>query len=100
METEAAQQLAVEHPLVGLWEAGLPNGGEGLEEELLQGFPLLEPLLELRRLGPELLVGESLELGLDRRDVGRLLGEPLHAAALADAEDLLEGAELLGHGPT
>ena len=44
----------------------------------------------------ELVVGERLEVGLERRDVGGLLAQPLQPPALADAQDLLEGAEL-GH---
>ena len=71
-------------------EARLADGRERLEKELLEGLAVLEPLPELHRLGPELVVGERLELGLDRGDVGRLLGQPLHAAALADAKDFLE----------
>ena len=38
----------------------------------------------------QLVVGELLELGLERRDVGGLLGEALHAPALAEAKGLLE----------
>jgi hypothetical protein len=38
-----------------------------------------------------------LEVGLERRDVRGLLLKPLEAAALADAENLLEVANL--HGP-
>ena len=44
----------------------------------------------------QLVVGELLEVRLERGDVVRLLGEPLHAAALADAQDLLELAEVCG----
>ena len=75
----------------------LADGGEGLEEQLVERLAVLEPLPELGRLAGELVVGERLEVGLERADVGRLLGEPLEAPAFADAEDLLEGAELLGH---
>ncbi len=94
VKDDAAHQLDIEHALVGLPQTCFPNRGEGLEEELLERLSVLEPLPELRGLVPELLVGELLELRLDRGDVGRLLGKPLHTAALADAEDLLEGAEL------
>ena len=45
----------------------------------------------------ELGVGELLELGLERADVGRLLGEPLQAPSLAEAKDLFERSELLSH---
>ena len=57
--------------------------------------PCSSRCLELGRLGGELRVGELLEVGLERGDVGRLLGEPLHPPAFADAQDLLEAAEIL-----
>ena len=61
--------------------------------------PFSMPLLELGGLRAQLVVRERLELGLERGDVGGLLGEPLEAPALADAQDLLEATEaLVGHG--
>src|SRR5947208_11281784 len=89
-EHDAPHQLDVEHALVGLPETGLPDRRERFEEELLERFAVLEPLSEFHGLVPELVVRQLLELGLDRGDVGSLLGEPLHAAALADPEDLFE----------
>ena len=56
-----------------------------LEEEVLQLLPVLEPLPELGRLAAELVVGELLELGLEREDVLRLLGDALQPAAFAYA---------------
>ena len=63
---------------------------------LLERLAVLDPLLELDRLRGELLVGERLELGLERPDVRGLLGEPLQAAALAEAQDLLESCPVSG----
>ena len=97
VEDDPAHQLDVEHALAGLADPGLADGREGLEEELLQGLAVFEPLAELRGLAAQLVVRELAEFRLDRGDVGGLLGEPLHAAALADAQDLLEGTELGGH---
>ena len=93
VEDDAAHHLHVEHPLLRLTPASLANGGEGLEEQLVERFAVLEPLPELGRLGEELLVGESLEVGLEGRDVLGLLLEPLHAPPFAEAKDLLELAE-------
>ncbi len=76
---------------------GLAHGGERLEDELVEVLAVLEALLELDRLRGELGVREGLEVGLERGDVVGLLGEPLEAAALADAQDLLECAVVLGH---
>src|SRR5207253_4356004 len=74
----------------------LPDGCEGLEDELVDRLSVLDPLLELNGLAGQLGVGERLELRLERADVGRLFGEPLQPAALAEAKGLLERAEL-GH---
>ena len=95
MQDDPAHQLHVEHALVGFAEPCLADGGERLEQQLLQGLAVLEALPELHGLRAQLVVGERLELRLQGRDVRGLLGEPLHPSALAEAEDLLEGAELL-----
>ena len=58
----------------------------------LELLAVLEPLPELDRLPAQLLVRELLELGLEGRDVGGLLREPLHPPALAEAKGLLEAA--------
>ena len=46
--------------------ARLADGREGLEEELLERLAVLEPLPELGGLAAQLVVGELLELGLER----------------------------------
>ena len=75
----------------------LADRGEGLEDELAHRLAVLDPLPELDRLARELGIGELLELGLERADVGRLLGEPLQAPSLAEAKDLFQRSELLSH---
>src|SRR4051812_24526724 len=97
VEDDPAHQLHVEHPLARLADTGLADGRESFEEELFQGLAAFEPLAQLDRLAAQRVVRELAEFGLDRGDVGGLLGEPLHAAALADAQNLLEGTELGGH---
>src|SRR3954447_4512794 len=99
VQDDPAHQLHVEHPLIRLPQARLAHGRERLEQELLERLAVLEPLPELRGLAAQLVVGERLEVGLERGDVGGLVGEPLHPATLADAENSFERAELLGHGP-
>ena len=93
VQDDAAHHLDVEDALVGLAQTRLAHGGERLEEELFELLAVLEPLPELDGLGAQLFVGELLELRLERGDVGRLLGQALHAPALAEAKGLLEGAE-------
>ncbi len=68
----------------------LADGREGLEDELVELLPVLEPLLELGGLPDELRVRERLEVGLERRHVVRLLGELLEPPAFADAQEFLE----------
>ncbi len=96
VQDDAAHHLHVEHPLLRLAPARLPNGSKRLEEELLERFAVLETLSELGSLGAQLVVRESLELRLERRDVCSLLLELLHAPPFADAKDLLELAEIGG----
>ena len=50
VEDDAAHQLDVEHPLVGLPHARLADGGERLEEEILERLAVLQALPELGRL--------------------------------------------------
>ena len=96
VQDDAAHHLDVEHPLLRLAPARLAHGGERLEEQLVERLAVLEPLAELGRLAAQLVVGERLELGLERGDVRGLLLEPLQAPPLADAKDLLELAEVGG----
>src|SRR5206468_8483445 len=97
VEDDPAHQLHVEHPLIRRALAGLADGREGLEEELVEALAVLEPLPELRRLALELGLRQILELGLEGRDVRRLLPEPLQAASLAGAQELLESTSRIGH---
>ena len=97
VEDDAAHHLDVEHALVGLAHTRLADGGVRLEEQVLEHLAVVEPLPELGRLRAQLLVRERLELGLERRDVRGLVLNPLHATALADAENLFESAELRHH---
>jgi hypothetical protein len=68
----------------------LADRGEGLGEELVEGLPGLEPLLEPVGPGPELRVGQRLDLGFVRVDNFDERLEPLQAAALAEVRDLVE----------
>ena len=97
VQDDAAHLLDVEEPDAHRALERLADGGEGLEDELVDRLAVLDPLLELDGLAGELGVAQSLELGLERADVGGLLGEPLDAAALAEAQDFFEGSELLSH---
>src|SRR5439155_8572006 len=96
VEGDPTHELHVEHALVRRAPAGLADGRERLEGEVVEALAVLEPLPELRRLALEVGGGQLLELGLERGDVRGLLLKPLEAAALADAENLFEVADLHG----
>ncbi|MCE3287702.1 MAG: hypothetical protein K0S64_1308, partial [Gaiellaceae bacterium] len=100
VEDDAAHQLDIEETDADRPLERLANGGIRLEDQVLERLPVLDALLELGSLRAQLVVGELLELGLERPDVGGLFGEPLDAAPLAHAEDALELPERgRGHGP-
>ena len=92
MEDDPAHHLDVERALPEGALGGLTDCGEGLEEQFLKRLAVLQPLLEVDRLLGELRVGELFEIGLERGDVGRLLGEPLDTPAFAGAQYFLESA--------
>ena len=96
VQDDRAHHLDVEHPLLRLAPARLAHGRVRLEEQLVERLAVREPLAQARGRAAQLLVRERLEVGLERRDVVRLPRERLQAAALADAEDLLELAEVGG----
>jgi hypothetical protein len=97
VEDDAAHQLDVEEADTHRALEPLANGREGLEDQLVDGLTVLDPLTELGGLARQLGVAERLELGLEGADVRGLLGEALDATALAEAQDLFQGSELLGH---
>src|SRR6266540_3569496 len=97
VERDPAHQLHVEEADADRALERLADGRVALEEELLERLAVLEPLLELGGLGGEFVVRERLELGFEGADVRRLVLKALEPAALAEAEDLFEGAEVLGH---
>jgi hypothetical protein len=97
VEDDAAHQLDVEKADAHRAFERLPHGREGLEDQLVDGLAILDPLSELGGLARQLGVAERLELRLEGADVRGLLGKALDATALAEAQDLLQGSELLGH---
>ena len=100
VEDDPAHELDVEEPHADRAPERLANRGVGLEDQILERLAVLEALLELRGLSAELVVGQLLEVGLERADVRRLLGEALDAPPFAHAKDALELPEGLGrHGP-
>ncbi len=71
--------LLVQHP-----PGRLAGHRERLQEQVVQRFAVRVALLELVGLGPQLVVGELLELGPEREDLIREVGEPLDRASLTN----------------
>ncbi len=96
VEDDRTHHLDVEHPLLRLAPARLAHGRVGLEEEIVERLAVVEAPAQTGGRAAQLLVRERLEVRLERRDVVGLLGDSLQAPALADAQDLLELAEVGG----
>ncbi len=105
VERGAAHDLDVEVALAEHPAAGLAHGRERLGEQVVEGVgddillvlgvlrPRARPvdlLLELGGLGHELLVGQALDLGLERVDLGHDRLDRFEPPALPRVEDLVE----------
>src|SRR5215216_976564 len=97
VKDDRAHELHVERAEAERALGGLADSGVGLEDERVEVLPVLQPLLELDGFAGELLCGQGFEVGLERRDVRRLLGELLQATPLAHAKNALQCAVVLGH---
>ncbi len=90
VERHRADQLDVEHAQAQRPDARLAGDGEGLVEDVVELGPVGHPGAELLGLGAELVVAELLHLGLEVVDRAHPAVHPLHRAALAHAEDLVD----------
>ena len=71
-----AHHLHVERTLVEHPPGGLAGHGERLGQQVVEGFPVLQALLELVGLGPQLGVAEFLDVVGQRVDI---VGHPFEA---------------------
>ena len=99
VEHHAADELHVVVAHLQDAAAALAAGGEGLDEDVVDGGAVVELLLELRGLGPELFVGELLHLALELVDGDDLGLQPLDRALVRRAEELLDPGEHGWAGP-
>ena len=86
----AAHQLDVVVALADGAPGALADDGERLDQQVVERLPVVEPLTELTRLGLQRVVGELLDLRLERVDVGNESGEGLDLAPFAGAQQLVE----------
>ena len=90
MEHDAADDLHpvgahAQHPV-----GRLPAGGKGLHQDIVQGFTVLKPCLEIRSLGLERLVGELAVFVLQRHDGVHLRHEFLDFPLGTGAEEFID----------
>ena len=70
----------------------LPDGGEGVDQKVVERLALLDPLAEVHRPVGELLVGQRLHGGLELVDQGDELGQPADLLSLTGAQSPREDA--------
>ena len=107
VQDHAALELDVEVPLAERPLGRLAHRGEGLDQQVVQRLAFGQPLAELGRLGAQRLVGELLELRLERIDLRHrlveafddpVIGRPEQAAGeRAEHENLDIVIDLGGH---
>ena len=88
----AAHHLHVEVSLADDPLGGLAHDGERLDGEIVEIGAVGDALTELVRLGAQLLVGQPLQLRLERADVRHHGLEGLQLLALSGAEDAVQDA--------
>ncbi len=59
VQHDTAHQLHVEGALAHHAPTGLPDHGEGLRQDIIQGLALRQAFLELLGLGPQLVIGQT-----------------------------------------
>ena len=69
---------------------GIAAQVNAIEEDVVERLAVLEALPELVRLGPQLGVGEALEVLLDGVDLGRDALQPAEGLALTGAQQTLD----------
>ncbi len=97
VEHDAPDELHVEGPHPHGSPGGLPDNGEGLRQDVVEGGPVCELLLEIGRLGPQLLVGELFDGGLEAIDLVNERSNALQLPLILCPEHLLDE---IHHSPT
>ena len=90
MQNDAAQHLHpvgahTQHPV-----RSLPHGGKGLRQEIVFGFPVFQPLPELRRLGLELFIRQGAVFRLQCHDVIHGFFEFFQLGFVAAPQEILQ----------
>ena len=88
VQGHAADQLHVKVAHLHHALGGFAHHGESFRQKLIQRFALAQPLFELLRFGADLLVGQLLELRLQRVDAHHRLAVLLEQAIVTAAKEL------------
>ena len=92
VERRPAHQLDVEVALADRSASRFAGDGKRLDGDVVELGAVRKSLLELGGLGPQVVVGQLLDLRLERVDVGDHALEGLELLALSGAEDAIEDA--------
>ncbi len=90
MQGHAAHQLHVEVALPQHPPGPFAHHGEGLDQQVVEGLALGQPLTELDGLVPQSVVAQGLHIGLERTDHGHELGQAADFLALPGLENFGE----------
>ena len=97
VQDDAADEL---HPVGAQTQhapGGLPAGSKGLGQDVIQGLPVLQALLELRGLGLELLVGKGFVFLFQRLDLIHQRHNRLDLPLRTGAENFLQETHIRSH---
>jgi hypothetical protein len=90
VEHRAAHELHVEVPHVQHAPARLADDRKGLGLQIAQGLALFQPIAELGRLGPKLIVRKGLDRRLERVDLLDERAQPFQFAFVLGSDDFCE----------
>ena len=93
----AAHQLDVVVALTEGAHRGLAHRGERLDQDVVEGGTVVEPLAELAGLGSQLVVGQPLVFVVEGVDVGDDALQRLQLLALARTEDSIQDSHQVDH---
>ncbi len=76
MEDYTAHDLLIEVALTKHPDCSFPNHCKGFRKNVIKGFTLFQPCLELKRFGSEFVVGQLLDFRLEGRHLFRCPSQP------------------------
>ena len=90
VQRHAPHELHVEVALAEHPPRRLAHGGEGVDEQVVEGLAVVEPLPEVDGPVGQVVVGQGLHLGLELVDEGNELCQPADLLSLAGPQDAVK----------